>query len=133
MAESKVKSHSRRTKSGQVRVKEGRRKSIGRKVLETSAAITGGSLAAYTIYKGGKKLQGEIDKQKSLRDFKPKAEGFAIRDYESGVLENSRQARVDSVRKSVANARFELLKVREKQAKSIKPDVLKKPFKGSSK
>ena len=124
---SKVKSHSRRSKDGkQVRVKESRRKSIGKKL-----AIAGGSLAAYTLYKGGKKLQGAVAKQKSLRDFKPKAEGPITKniiedlagngtyeDRPQSLLENSREVKVNSIRKSIANARWELHKVRENQAKT---------------
>ena len=70
MAESRIKSHTRRTRSGQVRVKEGRRKNIGRKVA--IAAGTGVGLVGLGL--AGKKLTKEVIKRKSIRDFKPKSD-----------------------------------------------------------
>lgn len=70
MAESKIKSHSRRTKSGTVRVKEGRRKSLGKKI----AIVGGAGIGLVGLGLAGKKLTKEVIRQKAIRDFKPKSD-----------------------------------------------------------
>lgn len=117
MVKKEVKVKSYITKDGK-RVKQSRRRI---KIAAGVGAVVGLGLA-------GKKLNKTIQVRREIKGFKPKSDGFAIRDYESGVLENSRQAQIDSLHKSIANTRFELLKVRENQAKNNKTHVLTEPF-----
>lgn len=83
MAESKVKSHSRRTKSGQVRVKEGRRKnkSLGKKI----AIVGGAGVGLVGLGLVGKKLNKTIQVRKAIKDFKPQSDG-AVRGQTTGTI-----------------------------------------------
>jgi hypothetical protein len=107
MAKSKVKAHTRRTKSGkQVRVKEGRRKRIGQ-AAAALATVAGVGLA-------GKKLGKTISQRKAVKSFKPKMDGPALRDYERDILENSRQALTDSIRKEMFKIQDSITKATKK-------------------
>jgi oligoendopeptidase F len=126
MAESKIKSHSRRSKDGkQVRVKEGRRKSIGKKIA--IAGATGVGLVGLGL--AGRKLVKEITRQKNIREFNPTIDSAKVgmtnnyKPREQTILEDSQErlgrARNTKKRNNTKKVRERIEKLKENTKQTI--------------
>jgi hypothetical protein len=124
----KVKSHTRKTKDGVSRVKSHSKKSLGKKIATVAGAGVG--LAALGL--AGKKLSKTVAKRAEIKNFKPKTEGPLLREYETNMLENSRQARVDSIRKEVFSIKKGLKKHSNSAKVAKRKAALKKEVDSSS-